>query len=1314
MFVQRYVNAHDEDHKAEKIKEAALQDFISDKYDSGVHFFEEILQNIDDAIGRKNKAGGADGNDCVEIRWNGKEIIFIYPDQGFSFYDLMAITSLGNSIKKGDIDQASIGEKGIGFKSVFSVATKIRIQSRFFGFDIAYDKNRKASVLQPDCITLPGSGEPKSSLTITFDEKFVIDGENGFKKELRKWLLENSKESYLNYSPFLFLKNVSNITYADDEEKTEIAIKRTSVDDCCTISEIHMCQYLVYKESLKFDKSLIENRWGKISAIEGKGADFSIDRPVEIAFPIVQDDEDFGNKKGLFYSYLPTEMEVDFPVYINVDVHLKSSRGRISEADFKDGSEWNRHIEGKLSDILVHAYLRVIKLYGEKDKGAYSEIKQIAEKLYKYIKEQKTKHYFCESLNAFYKKILTENIYLNVSNEFVAREDIHLCKFSDEKEWNDFTAFCLHKPFPDPKDGMQYSKSYGWYFFTRFEGHPYNIICFCSWKEKCLEIYQGIRNFYLNTELDKQEKNRIILNVLECIKSCNGLDNLSILFLEKSGTDLGYEISSKAEIEKNDKAVFFRPEDGKAGGNREMTDDDMSVYISRKPFDYGEGEEKKSKEDYDKYKKALKGIADEKDWKAYIGNILAKMKNEREPSENFCVYKCFNVCHRYLKNIAENDISGVTVPDNIKEEFKKYVIPSCVWAGLEPKDDRIYQKAIAKYLEIESSDKHYDYKLFDCSKTEMFDDIEKSLNFLIQLGVKARPDGRNFQNDRLSIAVMSRYDGISTNPDNLEFEYPGDKSYKYITNDGEIEQLQKYFVEFVNKEFEGYKKGISEIFEEKGLKIENIVFMPKSFLNEKTWWYIKLLGPQGGDKGKVYYQLGSSFRDAADEEMKYYIESQEKIDVNSGELLFADMNRYRCFAEKKWEFDYPIQKSDYDQGKVYSDNNENIIYRIIKKGPDDFLKRLRWRIIWNKVFSVKYAWDEDAVSISPCDFVSCYKYLKRSDIATLLPEGYCIKWHKGEIITLDRNIFPILTEYINNEFDLSMEENEFGKYYCIWMDKEIKVCIALDDYKELKDNNGFSYFIAIKKTKTPKTDYVEMILREKGLEISNEQRLEIAEIVGEIENLKLRKNRKIIGLTSEETQFTEAVFGDDDVYDEIIRESKKKLPSEWKKSKNNALKTDDWGMKEWLCEPFRVKDYIFQGYGYQCPICGSVMRHHSISGMKYIRFIRNADEGGKANLPYLYLISCLNCADMIERADKVVLKDYDGKSLNEALAHLKNVCYCVDNYHVFNHSKMKTMRLYLEIDDHEFVEQIKMSFPHMILLLKLLERKKTEGDKTTA
>ena len=155
-------------------------------------------------------------------------------------------------------------------------------------------------------------------------------------------------------------------------------------------------------------------------------------------------------------------------------------------------------------------------------------------------------------------------------------------------------------------------------------------------------------------------------------------------------------------------------------------------------------------------------------------------------------------------------------------------------------------------------------------------------------------------------------------------------------------------------------------------------------------------------------------------------------------------------------------------------------------------------------------------------------------------------------------------------------------------------------------------------------------------------------------------------------------------------------------------------MKEWLCEPFRVKDYIFQGYGYQCPICGSVMRHHSISGMKYIRFIRNADEGGKANLPYLYLISCLNCADMIERADKVVLKDYDGKSLNEALAHLKNVCYCADNYHVFNHSKMKTMRLYLEIDDHEFVEQIKMSFPHMILLLKLLERKKTEGDKTTA
>ena len=237
IFVERYVVAHAEDNTDEKPMNIALQDFISDKYDSGVHFFEEILQNIDDAIGRTKDL--RDENNNVEISWKDKKIIFTYPDRGFSFYDLMAITSLGNSIKKGDLEHASIGEKGIGFKSVFSVAKQVDITSKYFSFGIKYDRERKASVLQPDYIELNEDRLNATVLEITFFDEFE---KVGFRTQLRNWLFANEKDNYLNYSPFLFLKKVKEISYSEDDmdpnSVKSVKIERTSIENTVLILRI--------------------------------------------------------------------------------------------------------------------------------------------------------------------------------------------------------------------------------------------------------------------------------------------------------------------------------------------------------------------------------------------------------------------------------------------------------------------------------------------------------------------------------------------------------------------------------------------------------------------------------------------------------------------------------------------------------------------------------------------------------------------------------------------------------------------------------------------------------------------------------------------------------------------------------------------------------------------------------------------------------------------------------------------------------------------------------------------------------------------
>jgi hypothetical protein len=164
---------------------------------------------------------------------------------------------------------------------------------------------------------------------------------------------------------------------------------------------------------------------------------------------------------------------------------------------------------------------------------------------------------------------------------------------------------------------------------------------------------------------------------------------------------------------------------------------------------------------------------------------------------------------------------------------------------------------------------------------------------------------------------------------------------------------------------------------------------------------------------------------------------------------------------------------------------------------------------------------------------------------------------------------------------------------------------------------------------------------------------------------------------------------------------------------------NEWGIKKWLCEPYRTHTdgyvfqgygYVFQGYGYQCPLCGSSSKIHSLSGLKLVRRVKNGDEKSNSEIPYLHFIVCLNCADMIEGAKKITIKDYDGANLLDVIDHFEEVCYCSDRLHMYNNSKMKTMKLIMEIDGQEFCEDIKVSFLHLALFAKLRKDKKCPNE----
>lgn len=99
-------------------------------YYKDVRFIFELLQNADDNSFERAKANGQEP--YIAFGVYDDQIIVDCNEDGFDERNLRAICSVGKSSKLGR--QGYIGEKGIGFKSVFKVAWKVHIKSGAFSF----------------------------------------------------------------------------------------------------------------------------------------------------------------------------------------------------------------------------------------------------------------------------------------------------------------------------------------------------------------------------------------------------------------------------------------------------------------------------------------------------------------------------------------------------------------------------------------------------------------------------------------------------------------------------------------------------------------------------------------------------------------------------------------------------------------------------------------------------------------------------------------------------------------------------------------------------------------------------------------------------------------------------------------------------------------------------------------------------------------------------------------------------------------------------------------------------------------------------
>ena len=153
---------------------ADLCSLVDNLYSKETRFLYELIQNAED---NSYSTATADGEEpFLAFKLHPDKIIIDSNEDGFSKRNIRAICSVGRSTKKHSAGY--IGEKGIGFKSVFKIAEKVHIQSGPFSFAFSHtreDDDDGLGMITPyyeDAEELPLGVRTRMTLTLLDCTKF--------------------------------------------------------------------------------------------------------------------------------------------------------------------------------------------------------------------------------------------------------------------------------------------------------------------------------------------------------------------------------------------------------------------------------------------------------------------------------------------------------------------------------------------------------------------------------------------------------------------------------------------------------------------------------------------------------------------------------------------------------------------------------------------------------------------------------------------------------------------------------------------------------------------------------------------------------------------------------------------------------------------------------------------------------------------------------------------------------------------------------------------------------------------------------------
>ena len=333
------------DSEASKINQNnAIELLAEDLYKKHTHFIFELIQNAEDNIYEEcgprppNISFQLTETDPIGIPGSDGALIVRNNEIGFNCDDVNNICAVGRNTKKKE--QGYIGEKGIGFKSVFRVTENPHIFSNGYHFCLPKrDEQIGLGYIVPQWVdTLPEGLNLSQTLIILP----LTKADFGYHK-IEEMLRDIEPEVILFLSKLKEIR-IETDTGADwtilkdDDASPEVAVIVEGNKQGRAFS--YSNDFLVCTRTFDKPADIYHEKRDKIKS-----------RDASVAFPLDKDSA----SAGKIFAYLPIRSDTKFPFLINADFILTSSREEIQDAS------WNHWLMDSVSNLVATMLLPTLK-----------------------------------------------------------------------------------------------------------------------------------------------------------------------------------------------------------------------------------------------------------------------------------------------------------------------------------------------------------------------------------------------------------------------------------------------------------------------------------------------------------------------------------------------------------------------------------------------------------------------------------------------------------------------------------------------------------------------------------------------------------------------------------------------------------------------------------------------------------------------------------------------------------------------------------------------------------------------------------------